>query len=152
MQDKPSLTLKRRFAAVPKLVYRAWTDPSMIPMWWGPTGARTLTAETDPRPGGRFHVVFTTPDGEVHDVSGAYHEALEYVVLAFDWMWKTLPDRMSFVRLTFEDDGAGGTNFTMHHSRFFDEAARDRHIWGWTGALDKLEALVSGQDASTTRP
>ncbi len=47
MNEKPGLTLERRFAAVPKLVYRAWTDPAMIVMWWGPSGAKTLSAETD---------------------------------------------------------------------------------------------------------
>jgi len=150
MPDRPSLTLKRRFAAVPQLVYRAWTDPAMIVMWWGPTGAKTLSAETDPRPGGRYHVVFTTPDGEVHDVSGEYREAEEFSVLSFGWMWRTLPDRASFVRLTFIDDGNGGTEFTMHHGQFFDEGARDRHIWGWTGALDKLEALMAGMGNPTT--
>ena len=143
MTEKPTLTLRRRIAAVPKLVYAAWTDPAMIVMWWGPTGAETLSAQADPRPGGRYHIVFTTPDGESHDVSGAYRDADPHSLLSFTWMWRTLPDRTSFVTLTFEDDGAGGTNFTLHHSQFYDEVARDRHRVGWNGALDKLEAMFA---------
>ena len=143
MTEKPTLTLRRRIAAVPKLVYAAWTDPAMIVMWWGPTGAETLSAQADPRPGGRYHIVFTTPDGESHDISGAYRDADPHSLLSFTWMWKTLPDRASFVTLTFEDDGVGGTNFTLHHSQFYDEAARDRHQWGWTGALDKLVEMFA---------
>lgn len=145
MSEKPSLTLRRRFAAVPKLVYRAWTDPSMLMMWFGPAGAKTLSAEADARPGGRYHIVFTTPDGETHDVSGTYRDAAEFTALAFSWMWRTLPDRASFVALTFVDDGKGGTDFTMHHSGFFDEEARDGHIQGWTGALDNLKRLLASQ-------
>lgn len=144
MTEKPTLTLNRRFAAPPPLVYKAWTDPAMIAMWWGPEGARTLTAEADPTPGGHYRVTFTTPDGEHHDVSGTYREASPFSLLAFTWMWRTLPDRASFVTLTFVDDGAGGTDFTLHHAQFYDEGARDRHRWGWTGALDKLEAMFAG--------
>ena len=142
MTDKPTLTLTRQLNAPPKLVYRAWTDPSMLVMWWGPEGATTQSAKADPRPGGRYHIVFSTPDGESHDVSGTYRDAEEFSLLSFSWMWKTLPDRASFVTLTFVEEG-GGTLFTLHHSQFFDEAARDRHRWGWTGALDKLEAMFS---------
>ena len=146
MTEKPTLTLRRRIAAVPKLVYAAWTDPAMIVMWWGPDGAETLSAQADPRPGGRYHIVFTTPDGESHDISGAYRDADPHSLLSFTWMWKTLPDRASFVTLTFEDDGEGGTNFTLHHSQFYDEAARDRHEWGWTGALDKLVEMFADEN------
>lgn len=143
MTEKPTLTLRRRIAAVPRLVYAAWTDPAMIVMWWGPAGAETQSAEADPRPGGRYHIVFSTPDGDSHDISGIYRDAEPHSLLSFTWMWKTLPDRASFVTLTFEDDGDGGTDFTLHHSQFYDEAARDRHRWGWTGALDKLEAMFA---------
>ena len=147
MTEKPTLTLRRRIAAVPKLVYAAWTDPAMIVMWWGPTGAETLSAQADPRPGGRYHIVVTTPDGESHDISGAYRDADPHSLLSFTWMWRTLPDRASFVTLTFQDDGTGGTDFTLHHSQFYDEAARDRHEWGWTGALDKLVEMFADKQA-----
>jgi len=36
-----------------------------------------------------------------------------------------------------------GTLLTLIHEQFFDEAARDRHQSGWTGALDKLEKFVA---------
>jgi hypothetical protein len=32
---------------------------------------------------------------------------------------------------------------TLIHEKFFDEAARDRHNTGWTGALNKLEKLFA---------
>jgi uncharacterized protein YndB with AHSA1/START domain len=139
---KPSLTLKRRFKVAPSLVYAAWTEPRHLLQWFGPEGAEVVTAETDVRVGGRYHVVFTTPDGEEHDVSGAYDEVVPGEKLSFSWMWRTLPDRASHVTLTFKQDG-DGTIFTLLHERFFDEAARDRHIWGWTGSLDALERYLS---------
>ncbi|MBN9134681.1 MULTISPECIES: SRPBCC family protein [Phyllobacterium] len=144
MAIAPFLTLKRHLKAPPRLVWAAWTDPSMIVRWWGPTGARTLKAEADPRLGGRYHIVFVTPDGEQHDVSGVYCEVLVEQRLAFTWMWITLPDRESLVTLVLErvDDG---TLLTLIHEKFYDEAARDRHRQGWSGALDSLENFINQQ-------
>jgi Activator of Hsp90 ATPase homolog 1-like protein len=41
-----------------------------------------------------------------------------------------------------EQDGAG-TMMTFIQQGFPDEAMRDSHVSGWTGALDKLEALFA---------
>ena len=35
------------------------------------------------------------------------------------------------------------TLLTLIHEQFFDEAARDRHNWGWNGAMDKLERMFA---------
>jgi len=36
-----------------------------------------------------------------------------------------------------------GTELTLTHARFHDEAVRDDHREGWSGALDKLESLLA---------
>ena len=82
------------------------------------------------------------PDGEHHDVSGAYREFIPNEKLVFTWAWKTTPERESLVTLTFKPDG-DGTLFTMLHEQFFDETARDSHNKGWTGAIDKLEIYLT---------
>lgn len=138
MLTKPSLTVKRRIGAPPEQVYAAWTDPAQITRWWGPEQAETLSAELDARVGGRFRIVFRTPDGEEHDVSGTYREVVPNEKLVFTWMWRTMPERQSLVTVALNRDG-DGTLLTLLHEQFFDEAARDRHRSGWTGTLDKLE-------------
>jgi uncharacterized protein YndB with AHSA1/START domain len=108
----------------------------------GPEGAETLSAETDVRVGGRFRVIFRTPDGEQHDVSGVYREVLPERKLVFTWAWRTMPERESLVTVALKDDG-GGTLLTLTHEQFFDEGARDRHRTGWGGALDRLEQYLT---------
>ena len=46
------LTYERIFQAPREAVWRANTDPELIPRWWGPRGTTTRVAEMDVRPGG----------------------------------------------------------------------------------------------------
>jgi uncharacterized protein YndB with AHSA1/START domain len=135
--SKPSLTLKRRLAAPPTLVYAAWTQPAHIVKWFGPDSGDVTLAETDVRVGGRFTVEFFTEDGEAHHVSGEYREVVPDTKLVFSWAWRTTPERQSLVTVLIEP-ASGGSQLTLIHENLFDEIARDRHAYGWTGSLDKL--------------
>jgi uncharacterized protein YndB with AHSA1/START domain len=141
---KPSLTLKRRFNAPPEKVFSAWTDPEKVKRWMGPGEVKVLSTEVDARTGGRFRWVMQAPDGEKHDVSGVFREFIPNEKLVFTWAWISTPERESLVTLTFKPDG-DGTLFTMTHEQFFDEAGRDSHNKGWTGAMDKLAEYLSQQ-------
>jgi uncharacterized protein YndB with AHSA1/START domain len=141
LKEKSSLSLARKFNSPPEKVWRAWTDPEALKHWFGPDAGKVSLAETDVRVGGRFHVVFSTLDGDQHDVSGVYREVQPYRKLVFTWAWKSTPERVSLVTLTFRPSG-GGTEFSMLHEQFFDVAARDRHEFGWTGSLAKLERYL----------
>jgi len=142
LSAKPSLTIKRRLNAAPAMVYAAWTEPERMMRWFGPERAETLSAETDIRVGGRFHVAFRTPDGEQHDVGGIYREVVPEARLVFTWAWRTTPERESLVTVLLKPDG-DATLLTLTHEEFFDEAARDRHHGGWTGTLDRLERALA---------
>lgn len=52
-----SLTLVRRIAARPSIVFDALTVPEGIASWWGPDDGPVLLAETDIRVGGLFKVL-----------------------------------------------------------------------------------------------
>jgi uncharacterized protein YndB with AHSA1/START domain len=139
---KPSLTIKRRFNASPAKVFAAWTDPEKVKRWMGPGETKTVTAENDPRVGGRYRIVMRTPGGEEHDVGGIYREVIPNEKLVFTWAWKSTPERESLVTLTFKNDG-GGTLMTLTHEQFFDDDARDRHQPGWNGSFEKLEKFLA---------
>ncbi|HEX9451917.1 MAG TPA: SRPBCC domain-containing protein [Burkholderiales bacterium] len=141
IQEKPSLSLTRIFPVAPEKVWRAWTEPQALKHWFGPDEGEVSFAETDVRVGGRFHVIFSTLDGEQHDVSGVYREVLPHSKLVFTWAWKSTPERESLVTLSFRPSGEG-TEFNMLHEQFFDVAARDRHAFGWAGSFTKLERFL----------
>jgi uncharacterized protein YndB with AHSA1/START domain len=139
---KPSLTLKRRFKASPERVFAAWTQPDQISRWFGPAGVHVTSAEFDARVGGSFRISALSPEGEKHQVGGVIREVVPNRKLVYTWAWHTTPERESLVTVEFKPDGEG-TILTLTHEQFFDEPARDRHQFGWNGALDKLEALFT---------
>jgi uncharacterized protein YndB with AHSA1/START domain len=146
---EPSLTLKRRLKAPPDQVYAAWTEPEKIAKWFGPDAGPVDRAEADLRVGGRFTVVFHTLDGEEHHVSGTYREIVPNEKLVFTWAWRSTPERISLVTVLIKPE-ADGTLLTLHHERFFDAQARDGHLYGWTGSLDKLVAYFVTVSAEGT--
>ncbi|SHK59550.1 Uncharacterized conserved protein YndB, AHSA1/START domain [Bradyrhizobium lablabi] len=140
---RPSLSFKRRLNAPPAKVFAAWTDPQKIIRWFGRADAKpgSFHADIDARIGGRFCVSFSTDD-EYYEVGGVYHEVVPNERLVFSWAWHSTPERESLVTVSLKSDGEG-TLLTLLHEQLFDQAARDGHERGWTGALEKLEKFVA---------
>jgi uncharacterized protein YndB with AHSA1/START domain len=139
---KPSLTIKRRIKAPPAKVFAAWTDPEKVKRWMGPGEVKAVSADCDPRVGGRYHWRMKNAAGEPHNVGGIYREVVANEKLVFTWAWESTPERESLVTVLFKPEG-DGTLITVMHEQFADETARDGHQRGWTGALDKLEKLFA---------
>jgi uncharacterized protein YndB with AHSA1/START domain len=56
------LVFERTFDAPRTLVWRAFTDPQLVPRWWGKHGTTTTVVEMDVRPGGRWRYLSSAPD------------------------------------------------------------------------------------------
>ncbi|HWT19270.1 MAG TPA: SRPBCC domain-containing protein [Variovorax sp.] len=146
--ERPSLTLRRHYPVAPEKVWRAWTDPQALKAWFGPEEiVEVPVAEVDLRVGGRFRVAMRAADGETHDVSGVYQELVPNRKLVFSWAWRSTPERESRVTVRIEPDG-NGCELVLLHEQFFDEAAREGHRHGWTGAMGKLEKWLAQQQGA----
>ncbi len=64
MQDR-HIILTRLIAAAPQAVWRCWTDPAILPLWFGPQGFSCQTIEIDLRQGGLWRFAMTGPDGKI---------------------------------------------------------------------------------------
>jgi uncharacterized protein YndB with AHSA1/START domain len=146
--ERPSLTLRRHYPVAPEKVWRAWTDPQALKAWFGPDEIVSVpVAEVDLRVGGRFRVAMLAADGETHDVSGVYQELVPNRKLVFSWAWRSTPERESRVTVRIEPDG-NGCELVLLHEQFFDEAAREGHRHGWTGAMGKLGQWLAQQQGA----
>jgi len=142
VETKPSLTVERTLRAAPQRVWQAWTQVEALTQWFAPADAfKVKVEEADVRVGGRYRIVMTAPDGEVHDVSGVYREVVPNERLVFTWAWRSTPERESLVTLTLRPDGTG-TALTLKHEQFFDDSTRDHHREGWVALLGRLEASL----------
>jgi len=71
---KQDIVFKRAFNAPRDIVFRALTDPSLVPSYWGPAKYAVTVDEMDARPGGRWRYVTRADDGGEHSFHGVYHE------------------------------------------------------------------------------
>jgi uncharacterized protein YndB with AHSA1/START domain len=133
------LTLVRRIAARPAIVFEALTTAEGIAHWWGPDAGPVLIAETDVRVGGRFRVRFRMLDGSEHESSGEYLEVRspERLVMSWRWLGGDEDPNESRVEINLRPIPEG-TELTLTHSALFNEETRRSHEEGWSGALDKL--------------
>jgi uncharacterized protein YndB with AHSA1/START domain len=140
-----SLTLVRRIAARPAIVFDALTTPEGIACWWGPDEGPVLIAETDVRVGGSFRVRFRRVSGDEHESSGRYLEVRKPERLVMSWRWLGAEEDPNESRVEIDlRPIPEGTELTFTHSALIDEESRLSHEGGWAGALNKLVRHFQG--------
>jgi uncharacterized protein YndB with AHSA1/START domain len=97
--------IERVFDAPRDLVFATYTDPELIPEWWGPRGTSAVVDEMDVRAGGSWRFVIRDADGSETAFRGTYREVSppERVVQTFEW--EGMPGHVSVETVTFEDLG-----------------------------------------------
>jgi len=147
-----SLTLVRRIAARPSIVFEAMTTAEGVATWFGPDDLPVVRAEMDARVGGAFRVHFRTLDGRDHEACGEFLEVVPPRRVVMSWRWVIggeleeggRTSRIEIELRPIED----GTELTFTHAGLWSEASQKSHARGWTGALDKLVRHL--ESAATT--
>ena len=98
--------VEREFDAPRDRVFAVYTDPELIPEWWGPRGTTTIVDQMDVRAGGSWRFVAQTSDGsEVPAMHGTYREVTPPERLVQTFEWEGMPGHVSVETATFEDLG-----------------------------------------------
>lgn len=142
-----SLTLVRRIAARPSIVFDALTTIEGVAAWWGPDDLPVILAEIDARVGGAFRVRFRTLDGQEHEACGEYLEVVRPERLAMSWRYAFGGEpeelgRTSRIEIALKPIDTG-TELTFTHAELRNDASRLSHERGWTGSLAKLVRLLA---------
>ena len=145
--DAPgALRIRRTVPAPPHKVFRAWTDPEALALWFAPSDQyRTTVPELDLTVGGRYRIEMRLGE-KVFVVVGIYREIRPPEKVVFTWRWESEPDHgdAGETLVTVELQGRGsGTDVTLTHERFGNEKAREEHAQGWAGCLDGLQRFLS---------
>ncbi len=142
------LIMERTFDAPRDLVWRAWTDPELVPRWWGPHGTTTTVVEMDVRPGGRWRYVSSAAG---RDDVAFYGEYLE-VTPPSGFRWTFMFDVEGVGPMggpethRFEDLGGRTTVTSIGHmgsSEAIDAALATGMVKGALETWDRLAALLA---------
>jgi uncharacterized protein YndB with AHSA1/START domain len=141
-----SLTLVRRIAARPAIVFEALTTAAGVAAWWGPDDLPVISAQVDARVGGAYRVRFQTLDGQQHEAFGDFLEVVPPHRLVMSWGYALGGEpeesgRASRIEFDLRPID-GGVELTFTQSDLKNEASRLSHQRGWIGALDKLVARL----------
>jgi uncharacterized protein YndB with AHSA1/START domain len=141
----------REFDAPRDRVFAAYTDPALVPEWWGPRGTTTVVDEMDVRAGGGWRFVSRDQDGAETAFRGTYREvtAPERIVQTFEW--EGMPGHVSVETAEFEDLG-GRTRITtttiFHTSEERDGMLGSGMERGMNETYARLDELLERQRSS----
>jgi uncharacterized protein YndB with AHSA1/START domain len=99
------MRIERVFDAPRDRVFALYTDPSLIPEWWGPRETTTVVDVMEVRAGGSWRFVARDGDGSETAFRGTYREVTppERIVQTFEW--EGMPGHVSVETAEFEDLG-----------------------------------------------
>ena len=99
------IDMQREFAAPRALVYRAYTDPSLLVQWIGPRRFEMTVDRWDPQDGGTWRYTHRDDAGNAFVFHGVFHGApsLAWMVQTFEF--EGAPGHISLDWVEFEDRG-----------------------------------------------
>lgn len=149
--ESRDLTITRLLHASPAALWRAWSEPELLCQWWCPQPWTTEVLAFDLQPGGAFHTLMSSPDGNTSDNPGSFLEVVprERIVLTslLTAGWRPATPWLGFTAvITMAPEGTG-TRYTatvMHP----DPDTRERHekmgfFEGWGLVITQLDELAS---------
>jgi uncharacterized protein YndB with AHSA1/START domain len=142
---RQDIVITRIFDAPRDIVFRALTDPALIPNWWGPRRYETIVDRHEPRSGGAWRFRNRDAEGNEFAFKGVFHDLVtgERIVQTFEY--EGTPGHVVLDTLTLEEDD-GRTRYTAL-SVFQSVEDRDAMVQsgmegGARETLDRLAELV----------
>ena len=106
------VVLTRVFDAPRELVFKAHTDPDLIPQWWGLRSNTTIVETMDVRPGGMWRFIQRDSNGHEFAFHGEYREILPPGRLVNTFEFEGLPGHVILDTSVFEELPDGRTQLT----------------------------------------
>ena len=143
---KQEIIMSRVFDAPRELVFKTYTDPKLIPQWWGPRDYTTIVDKMDVKPGGLWRYIQRGTDGSEYAFRGVYHESLAPERLIYTFEFEPMPGHVCLETVKFEDQ-EGQTKVTVI-SVFQSVEDRDGMLQsgmeeGSVDTWDRLEELLA---------
>lgn len=98
-----AIVTSRDFDAPRELVFKAFTDPTLIPQWWGPRSHTTTVDRMEVRKGGIWRYIQRDADGNEYGFNGVYHEITSPERIVFTFEFEGQPGNVLLETVTLEE-------------------------------------------------
>jgi uncharacterized protein YndB with AHSA1/START domain len=138
--------IERIFDAPRDRVFALYTDPALIPEWWGPHGTTTIVDRMEVRTGGAWRFISRDCEGSETAFRGTYREVTppERIVQTFEW--EGMPGHVSVETAVFEDLGDRTrvtTTSLFHTAEERDGMLQSGMEKGLNETYERLDALLA---------
>jgi uncharacterized protein YndB with AHSA1/START domain len=144
---RQDIVITHVFDAPRDVVFQAYTDPKLIPNWWGPRKYKTVVDRMDARQGGTWRFLNRDADGTEYGFKGVYHDVVpsERIVQTFEF--EGAPGQVALETLVLED--VDGKTKAVAQSVFQSVEARDAMVQsgmeeGARETWDRLDEVIQG--------
>ena len=96
------IRMSREFNAPRELVFKAFTDPKLIPQWWGPKIYTTTVDKMEVQKGGIWRYIQRGADGNEFAFHGIYHDIVSPERLVYTFEFEGMPGHVLLETITFE--------------------------------------------------
>ena len=146
LAHEDELIIEREFDAPRSAVFKAWTDPAALAIWFCPEGCDAPFQRFDPRVGGSYRVCLRGKDsGTEWWMQGEFLEISPPERIVLTHVWDDVarrPEQDSVITVSFQDLG-GRTRMHFHQVRFASVFERDHHRNGWNSCFNRLEGMLA---------
>ena len=97
-----AIVMTREFAAPRELVFRAFTDPALVPRWWGWRTSTTTVDQMEVRMGGLWRFVSQDAEDEFA-FRGVYHQVQAPERLVYTFEYEGMPGHILLETVSFEE-------------------------------------------------
>ena len=142
---RQEIIITRLFDAPREHVFKAMTDPRLLPQWWGPDRYTTVAEMLEARNGGSWRFVQTAEDGGRHAFRGVFHDVTAPERLVYTFEYEGTPGHAALETIIYEDVGGK----TLIHDQMVFQSVEDRDEMvqagmeeGANASMDRLDALL----------
>lgn len=98
-----AITMSRTLDAPRELVFKVFTDPKLVPQFWGQRETETIVDKMDVKHGGVWRYAMRNPDGAEYAFRGVYHLVVPNEQIVYTFEFEGMPGHVCLETVTFEE-------------------------------------------------
>ena len=135
-----TLSISKIINAPVESVWKAWTNPEDIAMWWGPKDLPVKIVNHDFKIGGKWRYTMKLPDGNTFISDGSYADIVDYKKISASADFKPMTLGVVFqVIFTVKGKGTRIDFHVLHPTVAYCKQQEEAGFYkGWNAAFERL--------------